>query len=324
MESNPNPSSQTDPTEKPEYQPWDVRNGFTGWFMGLGWSIGSFVSFQLIAGIVAIVLLIFLGKVDFTQFSESTLFENLDIVFIGNTFGQILFLGFMTWVITGLSTARHKRVEFLRLNKPAHTARNLILAFALLIAAQPIIYFLSWLNMQLPFSDSYLKFELDQMNMIKNFLTGEHFLLLTLFHIAVVPAICEEVLFRGYILRNFERSMLPIAAIVLSGLIFGLFHVRFTQFIPLATIGMILAWLTITTKSIWPAVIAHFVNNAGSVLFATFFPEIAFDESLTNTMPPVYLLVLGIFITGFLLYYISNLNKHTEESESYVQRIPSG
>jgi membrane protease YdiL (CAAX protease family) len=324
MEINSDPSTQDELHNQPESQPWDTRNGFSGWFMGLGWSITSFVLFQLIAGLVAIALLIYYGKLDLTQFSERALFENLDIVFIGNTFGQILFLGFMTWVVTRLSTSKHKRVEFLRLNKPANTARNLILAFALLVAAQPIIYFLSWLNMQLPFSESYLNFEKDQMNMIKNFLTGEHILLITLFHIAVVPAICEEILFRGYILRNFERSMLPITAIILSGVIFGLFHVRFTQFIPLATIGMVLAWLTIVTKSIWPAVIAHFVNNAGSVIFATYFSDIAFDESLTNSMPPLPLLLLGIFLTGFLLYYIRKVNIQSEESESYVQRIQSG
>jgi uncharacterized protein len=324
METNSDPTQQFDHIEEPVKQPWDVRNGFPGWFMGLGWSIGAFVSFQIVAGIVAIVLLISLGKLDFSNFSESAFFENLDIVFIGNTIGQIFFLGLLTWVVTRLSTSRQNRVSFLRLNKPSKTAQNLILALFLIIAAQPIFYFLSWLNMQLPFSETYLKFEMDQMKLIQNFLSGEHFLLLTLFHIAVVPAVCEEVLFRGYILRNFERSMLPIMAIILSGIIFGLFHVRFTQFIPLATIGMVLAWLTIVTKSIWPAVIAHFVNNAGSVIFATFYPDIAFDESLTNTMPPLWLIVLGIFLTGFLVYYISKLNTQSKLSESYVQRIQSG
>lgn len=324
MEQTPDQESVSNNLNQPESRPWDIRNGFSGWFMGLGWAVGSFVSFQVVAGIVAIVLLVVLGRVSLDSFSEQAIFENLDILFIGNTIGQIIFLGLFTWFITRLSASKENRKEFLRLSTPPNLSRNLILAFVLLIVIQPVIYWLSWLNMQFPFSETYLKFEVDQLRLIENFLRSDHLLMLTVFHIAVVPAFCEELLFRGYILRNFQRSMVPWAAILLSGIIFGLFHVRFTQFIPLATLGVLLAWLTITTRSIWPAVIAHFVNNAGSVIFASLYPEIAFDETMKDTMPPVYLVFSGIILTGFLLYYIQKVNYESKRSESYVQRFKSG
>src|SRR5690606_17458405 len=123
-----------------------------------------------------------------------------------------------------------------------------------------------------------------------------------------------------YILRNFERSMLPWMAIVLSGMIFGLFHIRLTQFIPLAAMGMLMAWMTIETRSIWPAVVAHLVNNAGSVLAATYFPEIVLDESLKEVMPPLYLVGLSIIVTYFIIQAMRRINFQPDEGEYHVQR----
>lgn len=305
-------------------QPWADRNGFPGWVMGLGWAIGSFALFQIVAGILAVVILISTGRLALENFNENALFENLDVLFISNSVGQILFLGILTIVITKLSARPGQISGFLRLKSDSTTLKNVGLAFLLLLAIQPLIYFFSWINLQFPFSESYLAFESAQLKILENYLTGDHILLLTLFHIAVVPAFCEEVLFRGYILRNFERSMLPITAIILSGLIFGLFHVRLTQVIPLALLGMLLAWMTIRTGSLWPAIMAHFVNNAGSTLFATYFPEIALDESLKGTMPPLYLVGLSIIVTYFIVQSFQSINRQSEEGATYVQRPESG
>ena len=54
--------------------------------------------------------------------------------------------------------------------------------------------------------------------MIENYLRSDHIFLFTLFHVAIVPSVCEEILFRGYVPKNFEKSMLPVLAIILSGL----------------------------------------------------------------------------------------------------------
>lgn len=306
--------------EPPQRLPWADRNGFPGWLMGMGWGLAAFALFQIVAGIFAIVMLFATGRVTLDSLTESALFEHLDILFLSNTVGQVLFLGLMTWYVTRLSVAPEQRASFLRIRSDSNTLKNTGLAFLLLIVIQPVIYFLSWVNMQYPFSESYLQFDESQMRLLQNLFTGDHLLVLTLFHIALVPAICEEVLFRGYILRNFEKSMTPWVAIILSGLIFGLFHVRLTQFIPLATLGMMLAWMTIVTRSLWPAIIAHLVNNGGSALFATWFPEIAFDESLKNTMPPLYLVGLSVILTYFILRTMRSINQEAEGPVKYVQQ----
>jgi len=314
--SNTNSSSDTNPYSP---QPWADRNGFPGWIMGIGWAVGAFAAFQIVAGIVAVIILVSTGRLDFTDFDPNVLTQNLDVLFISNTFGQIVFLGLLTLAFTRLSAPKGQVFSFLRIQSDDKTLKNLGLAFALLIVIQPIIYYMSWLNMQFPFSETYMEFERAQLKLIENYLRGDHLILLTIFHIGVVPAVCEEVLFRGYILRNFERSMNVWVAIVVSGLIFGIFHIRLTQFIPLALLGMLLAWMTIQTRSLWPAVIAHFVNNGGSVTFAYYFPEIALNEELQGTMPPLYLVGLSVILTYFVIVTIQRFNSQPNGGGNYVQ-----
>jgi uncharacterized protein len=305
-------------------QSWADRNGFPGWLMAIGWAIGSFALFQIVAGIIAVSILVATGRLDFQNFDQNVLLENLDVLFIGNTVGQILFLGLMTLLVTRLSAPRGHVLSFLRIQSNDETLKNIGLATVLLIVIQPVIYFLSWLNLQYPFSESYLQFETAQLKLIENYLRSDHLILLTIFHIGVVPSVCEEVLFRGYILRNLERSTTFWGAIIVSGLLFGAFHIRFTQFIPLALLGMLLAWMTIRTRSIWPAVVAHLVNNGGSVLFAYYVPQIALNEELRGVMPPLYLVGLSVILTYFILSTIQRVNLQPADGGNHVQRSETG
>jgi membrane protease YdiL (CAAX protease family) len=309
------------PSDTPSFvpQPWADRNGFPGWIMGIGWAIGAFALFQIVAGLFAVIILVSTGRLDISNFDPNVLTQNLDVLFISNTFGQIVFLGLLTLAFTRLSAPKGQVFSFLRLQTDDNTLKNVGLAFVLLIIIQPIIYYFSWLNMQFPFSESYMEFERAQLKLIENYLRGDHLILLTIFHIGVVPAVCEEVLFRGYILRNFERSMNVWVAILVSGLIFGLFHIRLTQFIPLALLGMLLAWMTIQTRSLWPAFVAHFVNNGGSVLFVYLYPEIALNEELQGVMPPLYLVGLSVILTYFVLITIQRVNSQTGAGGKNVQ-----
>lgn len=86
-------------------------------------------------------------------------------------------------------------------------------------------------------------------------------LILNLVTIAVLPAILEEMAFRGFVLQSLRKLGDP-AAIVLSAILFGAMHENLWQ-IPFATIvGLILGWIVVKTENIWLAVIIHFGNNA--------------------------------------------------------------
>ncbi|MCL2540102.1 MAG: CPBP family intramembrane metalloprotease [Firmicutes bacterium] len=87
-----------------------------------------------------------------------------------------------------------------------------------------------------------------------------YFLLAVLFT-AILPGIFEEVSHRGMLLGGLKSQGSNLRAVILCGLLFGLMHLNITQFFYTAIIGMLLAQLTIITKSIIPAIIIHIVSN---------------------------------------------------------------
>ena len=95
-----------------------------------------------------------------------------------------------------------------------------------------------------------------------------------LLYIAVLPAICEELAFRGILLSGLRRKLRPAALVVGIGLIFGLFHVTLYRIAPTAALGMILTAIALMTGSVFPGMLLHAGNNALGVLGGDWFsPE---------------------------------------------------
>jgi sodium transport system permease protein len=109
---------------------------------------------------------------------------------------------------------------------------------------------------------------------LQNILTGDNpfriaWLLLL---VAVTPALCEEVVFRGILLNGFLRKMSGPAAILASSFVFGVFHLSFEsaiRLLPTMFLGALLALVVVRTGSILPAVMMHFVNNATAVVLVS-------------------------------------------------------
>lgn len=92
---------------------------------------------------------------------------------------------------------------------------------------------------------------------------------------AVLPALAEEMIFRGYI-QGALRPWGDAPAVVLTAFIFGLFHGNILQFPFAFILGLVFGWLTVQSGSIWPAVLLHFGNNLMSVLldyYGKLYPE---------------------------------------------------
>lgn len=301
--------SDNQPSMQYTYTSWADRHGFANWALALMWIIAAFFLFQFAAFIVFAALVVAReGSIDPAVVFES-LTDYLDLFFIGNSTGQILFLGLATWFFARLHTSSEQRSEFMRFSVSSDLMRNLGLAVVLILITQPTIWFLGWLNAMIPVPEALSNMQSSQMKMIENFLKGDHVLWLTLFHVAVVPAVCEEVLYRSYALRAFEKSWGIGPAIIITGLLFGLYHVQLTNLLPLSAIGILLAYITWISKSVFPAMAAHFVNNGGSVLLGTYYPESVFAEMTPETMPPIWGVILSLVITGYIVYWMYNQHK---------------
>jgi sodium transport system permease protein len=86
---------------------------------------------------------------------------------------------------------------------------------------------------------------------------------------AAVPAVCEEIAFRGFILTGLERGHRTRSAILLSALLFGFMHVLvslFQQLFNATLLGLVLGLLAVRSRSILPGILFHFINNALGVV----------------------------------------------------------
>jgi len=87
-----------------------------------------------------------------------------------------------------------------------------------------------------------------------------------LMYIAVLPAICEELAFRGILLSGLKRRLKPVALVIVVGIIFGLFHVSLFRIAPTAALGMVLTVIALMTGSVFPGMVLHAGNNALGVI----------------------------------------------------------
>lgn len=92
-------------------------------------------------------------------------------------------------------------------------------------------------------------------------------LLLNLLVIALIPAIGEELTFRGVLQQGLTRSMKnPHVAIILSAAIFSFIHFQFYGFLPRMFLGILLGYMFYTSGSLWTSITMHFVNNGTAVI----------------------------------------------------------
>ena len=85
---------------------------------------------------------------------------------------------------------------------------------------------------------------------------------------AIFPAIFEEWLCRGVVLRGLLTRMKPVWAIVISALFFGVIHLNPWQMLNAFILGMLLGYIYYKTGSLWLTMLYHFVNNGSLVILA--------------------------------------------------------
>jgi sodium transport system permease protein len=83
--------------------------------------------------------------------------------------------------------------------------------------------------------------------------------------VSVLPALCEEALFRGVLLAALRGRVRTVTAVVLSALAFSAFHLNPLQMPVTLVLGLVLGALVVRSGSLWPAVACHAVHNGGAL-----------------------------------------------------------
>ena len=143
-----------------------------------------------------------------------------------------------------------------------------------------------------------------------------------IFVVAVIPALCEETLFRGFVQKSFEQKLKPFWSIFITAVFFGLYHFNPYGLIALIALGVYFGFAAYTSNSIFVPITLHFLNNFLAVLAYFIFGK----EELINTVATkndniipqlISLIIFSILFFSYISYvkinYHKLLPKHSEE-----------
>ncbi|TLU98982.1 CPBP family intramembrane glutamic endopeptidase [Dyadobacter luticola] len=205
----------------------------------------------------------------------------------------------------------------------APSQRIWILAFILVLIFIPInSKFIEWnAAMKLPEAlsglENWMRAKEDQLSVMTAFLTNYNSfgkLLIALFVVTLLPALGEEVLFRGVLQTKLVQQLAnPHVAIWLSAAIFSAIHFQFYGFLPRMMLGALFGYLYYWTGNLWVAILAHFVNN-GFVLVMMYLHNIHVVEmniEETKSMP-IVLVISSLLFTIAIMRFV--------KQESFARR----
>lgn len=268
------------------------RAGFSPVWTSAVVFVVAFIAFQVIGGlIVAIGPITEALRTGAVPTDAADLIGDSPRLFLGgNAIGQALAFGLLALVAARMSTSVWP--AFLRLRRPG--APGLALAAVGWMAIYPVVLFLGELNARLPLPPSLQELDALRGEMLEGLLLGDGASTLFLFlTVAMAPALFEEVLFRGYLMRQAERRWGARVAIVAVGVFFGAYHLSITQLVPLSVLGVYLGFVVWATGSLWTGVLVHLLNNGLAVAvtgYARTHPDLDV-ETMEGMGVPVYLSV---------------------------------
>jgi len=229
-------------------------------------------------------------------------------------------------------------LEYLYLNKNTRIQNYLLASLSLLLVI-PFINFLGAINSQLSFPESLSGIEQWMRSMedsaqvlVEKFMKVESLsgLLFNVFMIAVLPALGEELMFRGVVQKIFTNWTKNYHwGIWISAFLFSAMHMQFYGFLPRMALGAMFGYLLVWTGTMWIPILAHFVNNLMGVLgyFMINKGIINNDVEEWGTAPDqIPVVVVSILFVGFLLFLIYRSN-HQEtkmpanQDDSQASRI---
>ena len=131
--------------------------------------------------------------------------------------------------------------------------------------------------------------------------------LLVLIIIALIPAVCEELLFRGYLFDSFKGKKSKVWAVIITSILFSVIHFDLYKAVPILIMALAFGYITAKTNSVLIPMIFHFINNSMAVI--SFYAAKGQDvETLTASVPDeVYMwYALAAFGVGSVFVYFGS------------------
>ena len=271
-------------------------------FIGL---IGGFILYQIVGGVIT--LLIFGMNLDSAPVNSIRLMTMA---------GQILFillpaLLFSKWFYIDISSVIRTRVPSWK--------EFVLFGIGIIILTPLLQYFITVQNYLIDIwaANSHfvnsIKSALDSLNDLVektygNLLSANNAYeaILVVAVVAVVPAICEETMFRGFIQKSFELKIKPVWAALITAIFFGIYHFNPYGMIPLIILGFYFGFAAYMSNSILVPMSLHFTNNFIAIM--VYF--LAGNEDLIKSTPTsdidlnsalLMIILLTLIMTGLLI-----------------------
>lgn len=130
-------------------------------------------------------------------------------------------------------------------------------------------------------------------------------IIISIIAVGIVAPFAEEFLFRGVIYNTLSKKISIKWTIIIQAILFGVFHFNLVQGAYATLLGLVFGYITYKTKSLWPAIIVHMVNN----LIATIAPYVLSESFGGNTVYIIFSIIGAIGVTiGLLLTKNKNVN----------------
>ena len=231
-------------------------------------------------------------------------------------------LFFVPALIFAFIIFNYNQLYFFGFHKPEKN-NFFIIAIFLVIVSIPFTSWLGEINQHIPLPKFLTDTEKDLGKQMDAFLKvrTKMDIVINLLVIALLPAICEEVCFRGCLQRIIIHILKnPWAGIIITSILFSAFHMEFSGFLPRMFLGILLGALFWYSGSLWVNMLAHFFINGAQVIAILYYPKLV-DE---NPSIPIYTalisaaLVFGLFViikkqstaTFAKVYDFEKVNEH--------------
>jgi membrane protease YdiL (CAAX protease family) len=198
-----------------------------------------------------------------------------------------------------------------------------ILSFLIIFFSMPLVNYTGFLNSKMVFPESFswletilLEMEESAKQMTEDFLTVDTTkgLLINLLIIAVLPAIGEELLFRGILIRLLNEWFKNIhITIFITAFLFSFIHLQFYGFLPRMLLGVIFGYMLYWSGSIWLPMLTHFLNNATAVIIWYLYHDTKLFEKADSFGSAPSDLIWMLLSTAFMLLFFILLRISSKE-----------
>ena len=228
-----------------------------------------------------------------------------------------IFSALGTFVLPAILFAKlfeYEPISFLKLKK-LPSVNTVLATFILFFLANFVLnilvkatYLVPFESFDISFINQLLETEKQTENALKAFLefTSPIYLVFVFIMMAVLPALGEELTFRGVFFNLFKRSSQSVwVGIVLSAFIFALIHFQLHNFLAIFFMGALLAYVYYLSGNLWVSIAAHLFNN-GMIVILTYASKIGYlDYDFTNTddIPLIFSIFGSVIFLAFFYFY---------------------